>query len=394
MVEGRSVLVGVTGSVAAYKSIGLVKQLRDEGASVKVIMTEASRRFLTPLSLELASGNRVYQDMFEWPLSHIQLPQSAHVFVLAPATANIIGKYAYGIADDLLSTSLLACTGKVVIAPAMNWRMWENPIVQRNVAYLLSCGATVVGPERGSLACGEEGIGKMAEVEKILEAIRKVLTLQDFEGEHVVVTAGPTREYIDPVRFLSNRSSGKMGYAIAKIARRRGARVTLISGPVSLKPPDEVTVVNVETALEMHRAVMEAVSSSSVVIMSAAVADFMPAAKSDHKAEKKERIILELRKTRDILRETGHLKGRPFIVGFSAETGDLLERARKKLYEKKADMIVFNDVTKQGAGFDVSTNKVVLIDRAQERELPLMSKEEVATALLDRVMELKAEGSG
>ncbi len=389
MLKDRSILLSITGSVAAYKSIELIKALRHEGASVKVIMTEASRRFITPLSIELASGEKVYCDMFESPLSHVSLPADSDLFVIAPATANIIGKYANGMADDLLSTALLAFNGKVIIAPAMNWRMYENQIFQKNLQYLNSIGVKFVGPERGSLACGEEGIGRMADVEKIMEAIMTAFTEQDMAGENVLVTAGPTREYIDPVRYISNRSSGKMGYAIAKIAKRRGADVTLISGPVSIKPPDGVDLIRVETANDMHEAVMDNISMSSILVMSAAVADYMPVESKGMKMEKKEGFSLNLIKTIDILEEAGRFKNKPFIVGFSAETGQRLDRARKKLTAKDIDMIVFNDVTKAGSGFDTDTNEVVIIDGKGEKELPLMSKEDVAVTLFDRIIELK-----
>lgn len=397
MLKDRSILLGITGSVAAYKSIELIKGLRHEGASVKVVMTEASKRFITPLSIELAtespiepaSGNSVYCDMFDSPLSHVSLPADADLFVVAPATANIIGKYANGIADDLLSTALLAFNGKVIIAPAMNWRMYENPVFQKNLQYLVSIGVKTVGPERGSLACGEEGIGRMADIEKIMEAIRTALSKQDIAGEKVLVTAGPTREDIDPVRYISNKSSGKMGYAIAKIAKRRGADVTLISGPVAIKPPDGVDVINVETANEMHAAVMDNISRSSIFVMSAAVADFMPAESKGRKIEKKEGLSLDLIKTGDILEDAGRLRNKPFIVGFAAETGQRLDRARKKLVDKNIDVIVFNDVSKKGSGFDVDTNEVVIIDKKAEKRLPLMSKDDVAIALFDRIIELK-----
>ena len=398
MLKDRSILLGITGSVAAYKSLELIKGFVKDGASVKVIMTEAAKRFITPMSVEIASGGNVYCDMFESPLSHVSLPADADLFVIAPATANIISKYANGIADDFLSTSLLAFNGRVIIAPAMNWRMYENAVFQKNLHYLLSLGVKTVGPERGSLACGEEGMGRMADVEKIIEAVRTSLSKQDLAGEQVLVTAGPTREYIDPVRYISNRSSGKMGYAIAKIAKRRGADVTLISGPTAIKPPDGVEVINVETADEMHASVMDNVPMSSIFIMSAAVADFVPAETKNSKIEKKEKFSLNLVKTSDILEEAGRFKNKPFIAGFSAETGNRLDRARKKLVNKNIDMIVFNDVSKAGSGFDADTNEVVIIYRDKEGEiheqpLRLMSKEDVASALFDMIASLKNEGT-
>lgn len=388
MLTGKSIILGITGSVAAYKSIELIKRLRQEGASVKVIMTEASKRFVTPLSIELASGSNVYSSMFEHPLSHISLPAESDLFVIAPATANIIGKYANGIADDMLSTALLTFNGKVIIAPAMNWRMYENPVFQKNLQYLVSIGVKTVGPEKGSLACGEEGIGRMSDINKIMETIRNVFVKQDMSGEHVLVTAGPTREHIDPVRYISNRSSGKMGYAVAKVARSRGADVTLITGPVSLNPPDGVNVINVKTANDMYKAVMDNIPFSTVFVMSAAVADFMPVKAESLKIEKKDALSLNLKKTVDILEKVGRLNKRPFTVGFSAETGYRIDRARKKLIDKNIEMIVFNDVSKRGAGFEVDTNEVVIIDRTGEKTLQMMSKENVAMAIFDRICEL------
>lgn len=391
MLKGKTILLGITGSVAAYKSVELAKKLRQEGASVKVIITEASKRFLTPLSMELASGGGVYCDMFEHPLSHVSLPASADLFIVAPATANIIGKYANGIADDLLSAALLAFNGTVMIAPAMNWKMYENPVFQKNLQYLASLGVKMVGPERGSLACGEEGIGRMADIEMIVESAITELSARDLSGEHVLVTAGPTREYIDPIRYISNRSSGKMGYALARIAKRRGADVTLISGPVSIKAPYGVDVIHAETAHEMYTAVMDNISMSSIFIMSAAVADFVPVEAKSSKIEKKEKFSLNLVKTTDILEEVGRLKNKPLVVGFSAETGYRIDRAKKKLLSKNLDMIVFNDVSKAGAGFDVDTNEVVLVDRESETALPLMPKDDVAWEIFNRIKEIKSE---
>lgn len=394
MRRGATLLIGVTGSVAAYKSVDLVRRLGDRGAAVDVIMTEAAQRFITPLSLQLASGDRLYSDMWHSPLSHISLPAGKDLFLIAPATADIIGKYAHGIADDLLSTALLAYQGKVMIAPAMNARMWENPVVQQNLALLADRGVMTVGPERGILACGDEGVGRMAEVETILDAVEAALSPQDLARERVLVTAGPTREYLDPVRYLSNRSSGKMGFALATVARRRGAQVTLVTGPVSLRPPDGVRVIRVESASDMHRAVMDCLASSTVLIMSAAVADFRPSETAACKVDKKEELEVRLDRTVDILGEIGRLDRRPFTVGFAAETGPRLDRAKEKLAAKRCDLIVFNDVSRQGSGFDVDTNEVVIIGRDEERKVPLMSKEEVAGTILDRVAELRQASQG
>jgi phosphopantothenoylcysteine decarboxylase/phosphopantothenate--cysteine ligase len=390
VLRNKSVLLGITGGVSAYKSIDLIRRIREEGALVTVIMTEAAKHFVTPLSLEVASQNKVYADLYDSPMAHISLPADADIMVVAPATANIIGKFAHGIADDLLSLSFLSLQGKVVIAPAMNWRMYEHPVVQSNLHALLKLGVIQAGPERGSLACGEEGIGRMAEVPDIIETVKGALTAKDFAGDRVLITAGPTREYIDPVRFLSNRSSGKMGYALARAARRRGAEVTLISGPSALPQPKGITFIPVETTRDMQSAVNRELASSTILIMAAAVSDFMPAERFGEKIVKTDEFLLKLAPAPDILTEVGMKENRPFIVGFAAETGQNLRKAKKKFLVKNMDLIVFNDVTEAGSGFDVDTNKVVLIDRAGETELPLLNKSEVADAILDRIAELRA----
>lgn len=390
VLRNKSVLLGVTGGVAAYKAVDLIRRLRDEGASVKVIMTEASEKFITPLSLEIASQNKVYSDIFSEPMAHITLPANSDIMVIAPATANTISKFARGIADNLLTSSLLSFSGKIIIAPSMNWRMYKNPIFQDNLKYLLSRGVIQIGPEKGSLACGEEGMGRMSEISEIIDAIKSALTKKDLKREKVLVTAGPTREYIDPIRFMSNRSSGKMGYAIARAALRRGSEVTLISGYSALSQPKGVKFISVETAAEMLDALNRELPSSTVLIMSAAVSDFMPAEKSEEKIKKPEEILLRLKRTPDIISEVAKRKNRPFIIGFAAETGGKIEQAKKKLKEKNVDMIIFNDVTDVGSGFDVDTNKVVIIDREKEIRLPLMSKDSVADAILNRLVELRA----
>ena len=390
VLRNRSILLGITGGVAAYKTVDLIRRLMECGASVTVLMTEAAKKFVTPLSLEVASRNKVYSDLFGDPLSHIALPARADAMVIAPATANIIGKFANGIADDLVTTCLLSFAGKVIIAPAMNWRMYENPVVRRNLESLLSRGVIQVGPAEGSLACGEEGIGRMADVPDIVESIKSSVSSKDLKGEKILVTAGPTREYLDPVRFISNRSSGKMGYAVARAAFRRVAEVTLISGPSSLERPKGPDFISVETAEDMLRAVLKKAPSSSILIMSAAVSDFMPVERSGEKVAKTGEVLLRLAKTPDIISRVAKAKQRPFIVGFAAETGRKPENARKKLREKNIDLIVFNDVTEDGSGFDVDTNKVVLIDKEEERELPLLDKESVADAILDRMIEIRA----
>jgi phosphopantothenoylcysteine decarboxylase/phosphopantothenate--cysteine ligase len=389
VLRNSSVLLGVSGGAASYKSIELTRRLRDEGATVNVIMTEAAKKFITPLSFEIASQNKVCYDLFTDPMVHITLPSKADVMVVAPATANTISKFAKGIADNLLTTCLLSFKGTVIIAPSMNWRMYENPIFQENLNYLLSRGVIQVGPEKGALACGEEGIGRMADISEIIEAIKYALCEKDLAGEKIIVTAGPTREYLDPIRFISNRSSGKMGYAIAKAAHRRGADVVLISGPTPLCQPRGVKFVPIETTEEMFSAINQEINSSSVLIMSAAVSDFMPEKISREKIEKSNKMFLRLRQTPDILKEIGKRRTKPFIIGFSAETGNKIERAKKKLIEKNLDMVVFNDVTERGSGFEVDTNKVVIIDRKKETRLPLMSKEAVADEILNRFLQLK-----
>lgn len=389
VLRNRSVLLGVSGGAAAYKAIELIRRLKDEGASVNVIMTEAAKKFITPLSLEIASQNKVCSDLFSDPMIHITLPANADIMVVAPATANTIGKFARGIADSLLTTCLLSFTGKVVLAPSMNWRMYENPIFQENLHYL-SRGVIQIGPEKGSLACGEEGIGRMSDITEIIEAVRSAFSQKDLIGEKILVTAGPTREYLDPVRFISNRSSGKMGYAIARAALRRGAEVVLVSGPSSLSQPSGVKFIPIETTVQMFNAVNKELPSSTVLIMSAAVSDFMVGKTSSEKIYKSGSLLLKLRKAPDILSEIGKRKKRPFIIGFAAETGKKIERAKKKLKEKNMDIIVFNDVTKAGSGFEVDTNRIVIIDRKKTIRLPLLSKDSVADEILSRLVELKA----
>ncbi len=390
MLKNKNILLGISGSVAAYKTIDLIRKLIDEGASVNVIMTDAAQKFITPLTFQAVSNSKVFTDLYTEPMSHISLPANSDLFVIAPATANIIGKFASGIADDLLSTCFMASNCKKIIAPAMNWRMYENPIVQSNLKSLLAQGIIQTGPEKGSLACGEEGTGRMSEVEDILEAIKSTLTEKDLTNEKIVITAGPTREYIDPVRFISNRSSGKMGYALAKIALRRGAEVTLISGHSKLSPPKGANFISVESAEDMNNALKSTLGSSTVIIMAAAVSDFKPSAFSSEKIDKSEVDIIRLTKTIDIITEARKSNPEIFIIGFSAETGFKPERALKKMSEKNMNMIVFNDVTEAGAGFDAETNKVILIDRNNQIELPLMDKESVANEILDRMKKIKA----
>ena len=392
ILKNKSVLLGITGGVAAYKSIELARRLKDEEASVTAVMTEASQHFITRLSVEVATQNRVFSSLYEDPMAHVRLPMEADLIVIAPATANTLSKFANGIADDLLSTCLLSCSGKkVIVAPSMNWRMYENPLFRRNLNCLISAGVIQVGPEKGVLACGEDGIGRMSEVPDILDAIRSALSVKDLAGEKIIVTAGPTREYIDPVRFISNRSSGKMGFALAAAARDRGADVTLVSGPTALNTPSGVRFIHAETAGDMLTIVKEvAGKNATMLVMAAAVADFSPESKADVKLDKKDIRDLRLRRTEDIISAISSGSSRPFIVGFAAETGRDLARARKKMQDKHMDMIVFNDVTEPGSGFDVDTNMVVILDRTGEKNLERMSKDSTAHAIFDRVLEIKA----
>lgn len=387
MLHGRKILLGVTGSIAAYKSADIARRLIDCGAGVTVVMTDAAARFITPYTLGTLTGNPVCLDLFEDPLSHIHLSKNADLFLIAPITANTINKFSCGIADNLLSTLWLTFEGPVVMAPAMNMRMYRHPIVQNNILRLQKTGVNFVGPEYGSLACGDEGVGKMAEVPAIVEAALSALTPKDMKGYTVLVTAGPTREAIDPVRYISNRSSGKMGYSIARAANRRGARVTLISGPSSETPPESVSLISVETASEMEKAVIKNVSGTHVLIMSAAVSDFMPFRKSKVKHEKNALNTLQLKKTADIIQKVGTSKKRCFLVGFAAETGSAVDRARRKLKDKNLDLIVLNDVSQKGAGFEVDTNIVTIIDKKGTiTEYPEMKKIDVANVILDRVV--------
>jgi phosphopantothenoylcysteine decarboxylase/phosphopantothenate--cysteine ligase len=392
VLKNKRIILGITGSIAAYKAVELTRRLTEAGAAVDVILTEAAKRFITPLTFSSITKGRVYTDLFEEPLSHIRVAEEAVLLVIAPATADIIGKIANGIADDMLTTVCMAFKGKVMIAPAMNWRMFENEALQRNLRNLQSREVIQVGPERGALACGEINTGRMADIDDILDEIEIALTEKDLLGRRIMVTAGPTREYIDPVRFISNRSSGKMGYAIAEVASRRGAEVILISGPSSLIPPKRVSLVPVETTSEMRDAVLSRLKGSDILIMAAAPADFSPEARSPEKIDSRKGLQLSLRRTPDILKEVSSHDDRPFVIGFAAETGENIGRARQKLREKGLDMIIFNDVTSPGAGFELDTNKVTIIGRGQEVSLPIMTKEDLAGLILDRVSDLLRGG--
>jgi len=391
----RAIVLGVSGGIAAFKAAEIVRALRQRGARVRVVMTRNAQQFITPLTLQTLSGEPVSTDLWdltqESQIGHIDLADSAEALLVAPATANVVAKLAYGIADDLLTTVVLATRARIVVAPAMNVHMYESAVVRENLARLRARGMRVVEPDAGALACGYEGQGRLPDADVLLEELATALAPQDLAGETVLVTAGPTREYLDPVRFLSNRSSGKMGFALARAAVRRGARVLLVSGPTGLGDPRGVEVARVESAQEMAEAVDARAPHASVVIAAAAVADYRPRRRARDKSAKVQgALTLELETTRDIVASVDRSRPGLIVVGFAAETGDPLEKARGKLARKGLDLIVANDVTAPGAGFDVETNVVTLVDRAGATALPLLDKEAVADAILDREVALRA----
>ena len=397
------ITLGVTGGIAAYKSAELVRRLQDEGHTIQVVMTRAAREFVTPLTFAALSGQRVITDLFsssasgennlESAIDHIAVAQRTDLLLVAPATADILAKFARGFADDFLSTLYLASTAPVVMAPAMNVNMWQHKATQENLATLRARGVRVVEPNEGYLACGMTGPGRLASQEEILKAVEEVLRgPQDLVGERVLVTAGPTREDIDPVRFLSNRSSGKMGYAVAQAAARRGAKVVLVSGPTALETPPGVERVDIRSAQEMLLAVQAQFPECTLAIFAAAVADYRVAEPSGVKIKRTHDLLtLRLEPNPDILATVAREKGNRLVVGFAAETDNVAENARKKLVQKNADLIVANDLTTEGAGFDVDTNVVTLFSR-DERDLPLprLTKAEVAQCILDEVLRLRA----
>ncbi len=393
MLKGKCVVLGVTGGIAAYKSAELCSRLKKLHADVRVVMTENATRFIAPLTFESLSGNQVHVSTFEkeWEIEHIALAKAADLFVIAPCTANVIGKLACGIADDLLTTTTMAATCPVLIAPAMNANMYRSAANTENLATLKRRGFLFVGPETGFLACGDEDIGRMSEPVAIVEeAVRILCPKRDLSGVRVLVTAGPTREAIDPVRFLSNRSTGKMGYAIAEAAQKRGAKVTLVSGPTSLSAPAGVERVNIQTTQELYDEVTRRAREADVVIQAAAPADFRPARTAEQKIKKTDGgMTLALESTPDIARQLGRDKREgQILVAFAAETERLVENARGKLERKNADLVVANDVTEPGAGFAVSTNRVTIVSREGEKSYPQMSKLEVADVILDHVSAL------
>jgi phosphopantothenoylcysteine decarboxylase/phosphopantothenate--cysteine ligase len=409
------ITLGVTGGVAAYKAAELVRRLQQEGFSVQVVMTRGAREFVTPLTFAALSGQKVITDLFaeasggeanlDSAIEHIAVAQRTDLLVVAPATADILAKFARGIADDFLTTLYLATTAPVVLAPAMNVNMWNHAATQQNVETLRARGVMIVSPDEGYLACGMTGPGRLAGQEEIIAAVREALHAQrDLEGEAVLVTAGPTCEDLDPVRYLTNRSSGKMGYAVAEAAARRGAKVLLVSGPTSLEAPAGVERVSVRTAEEMHRAVTGRFAECSIAILAAAVADYRPMEKQPQKIKRsKASLTVQLEQTKDILAEVAKIKGERLVVGFAAETDHVAENARKKLTAKNADLIVANDVTAEGAGFDLDTNVVTLFARdGRDLPLPRLTKSEAAQRILDEVVRLRgalrakpvAHGSG
>ncbi len=390
MLTRKNILLGITGSIAAYKSVDLARRLMEEGASVNVVMTEAAARFISPYTLESVTGRPVHIDLFKDPFDHLNLPSETDLFIIAPATANTINKLSCGIADNLISNIWLAYEGKALIAPAMNARMYRNRLVQKNIKEMKKHGVDFVGPVSGSLACGEEDIGRMSEVPEIVEAAISALATKDLSGQKILVTAGPTIEPIDPVRYISNRSSGKMGYAVARAAVRRGADVTLISGPSHQKPVSGATLINIETASQMETALLKHLPKTTAVIMAAAVADFRPSSKANVKLDKKEVNALDLKKNTDILQKLGKMKRKFTLIGFAAETGNNVANAKNKLKNKNLDLIVLNDVTKKGAGFDVDTNIITIITKKGDvSEYPLMQKIKAVDVILDKIVELK-----
>ena len=393
MVAGRHIVLGVTGSIAAYKIASLASMLVKQKADVTVIMTPNATNFINPITFESLTGNKCLVDTFdrnfEFQVEHVSLAKQTDVFLVAPASANVIAKAAHGIADDMLTTTLLACTCPKIFAPAMNTRMYQNPIVQDNMKTLARYGIEVITPASGYLACGDTGEGKMPDPEVLYEYIVKALTPKDLAGKKVLVTAGPTQERIDPVRYISNHSTGKMGYAIARQAMMRGAEVTLVSGKVNIQPPMGVRVVPVVSAADMAQAVKEAAPEQDIIIKAAAVADYRPSVTADEKLKKKDdEMSIELERTEDILAYLGaNRREGQFLCGFSMETEHMLENSRAKLKKKNIDMIVANNLKQEGAGFGTDTNVVTLLTRDEAIELPIMSKEDVADRLLDHIVE-------
>ena len=398
MFEGKTIVLGVSGGIAAYKAAQLASDLGKTAADVHVIMTGNAAQFVTPLTFETLVNNRVAIDTFdrnfEYNVEHVSLAKKADVFIVAPATANVIAKMAAGIADDMLTTTLLAARCPKLVAPAMNTGMYDNPITQRNLETLRRFGVTVLEPDSGLLACGATGRGRLPAPAVLFEAVRRALAPQDMAGLRVLVTAGPTREAVDPVRFLSNRSTGRMGYEVAAAASRRGAAVTLVTGPTALAVPQGVEAVPVESAQEMFEAVASRASVQDIIVKCAAVADFRPRTAAADKIKKgaSEGMTLELERTRDILAYLGQTRAPGQVLcGFSMETRDLVAHSQEKLEKKHADMIVANNLNEPGAGFAVPTNAVTLLTKAGAEKLPLMGKDALADEIFDRLLAMRRE---
>ena len=400
MLKGKTVLLGITGSIAAYKIAYLASALHKLHADVHVLMTENATNFINPITFETLTGNKCLVDTFDrnfqFQVEHVSIAKKADVVMIAPASANVIGKLANGLADDMLTTTVMACRCQKILAPAMNTAMYENPVVQDNIRKLKTYGYEVITPASGYLACGDTGAGKMPEPETLLEYILKEAAFQkDLAGKKLLVTAGPTQEAIDPVRCLTNHSSGKMGYAIAKMAMLRGAEVTLVSGPTAIEPPLFVKVVPVTSARDMFEAVTGLSDEQDIIIKAAAVADYRPKQVSEDKVKKKDdQAAIELERTDDILKYLGqHKKQGQFLCGFSMETRDMIRNSRAKLEKKNLDMVAANNLKVEGAGFQGDTNVLTLITQDEEVSLPLMSKEDAALKILDKILLLttKAE---
>lgn len=400
MLEGKTVLLGVTGGIAAYKMANVARMLKKLQCNVHVLMTQNATNFITPTTFETLTANKCLIDTFdrnfEFSVEHVALAKQADLVLIAPATANVIGKIANGIADDMLTTTVMACTCKCLVAPAMNHNMYHNPIVQENIEKLKRYGYEIIDPVRGMLANGDTGDGKLPSEETLVEyVLRELARPKDMEGLRVLVTAGPTQEAIDPVRYITNHSTGKMGYAIARMAMYRGAKVTLVSGPTTLAAPLFVDTVPVVTAEEMYEAVMSRADEQDVIIKAAAVADYRPAEVSDEKIKKTDQETgIRLERTRDILAALGENKKDKVLCGFSMETEHMLENSRKKLEKKNLDMIAANNLKEAGAGFGTDTNVITLITRENEKQLSLMSKEEAADVLLSELRLIKKERTG
>lgn len=393
MLTGKNIVLAVTGSIAAYKIANLTSMLKKLHADVTVLMTENATNFINPITFETLTGNKCLIDTFdrnfEYNVEHVSLAKKADVVLVAPASANVLGKIANGIADDMLTTTVMACTCHKIIAPAMNTQMYLNPIVQDNMDKLRRFGCEVISPDSGLLACGDVGVGKMPSENVLLQYILKECAYEkDMLGKKVLITAGPTREKIDPVRFISNHSTGKMGYALAKNCMLRGADVTLVTGPTNLEPPMFVNVIKVVSAKDMYEAVIQNFEKQDIVIKAAAVADYRPVNPADEKVKKKENdLSIELERTDDILKTLGERKTKQFLCGFSMETESLIENSKKKLYKKNLDMIVANNLKQTGAGFGTDTNIVTVITTGEIKEFEIMSKEEVAGKILDSILQ-------